>query len=288
MKALVINCSPVRTGATAEIVKIISGELSTRYDTKWEVLQRRSSGNGRSGDAVGYAVVPHRAAAIHHHLLFFVGFFAVEAQIAALKAFHGRGYLNLQKIIEECWNAGSIVGPGRGSGVGFILLYVLGITQINPLREKTKTFAWRFLNPERVSVLDVDFDIEGGRRAQVLQHLRNVYGDDRVANVATFRTEKSKSAILTAARGLGIDVDIAQYVASLIPADRGQLRSLDQCMYGDEENGWAPIKQFVTEMTVNYPELWEVAHGIEGLICGSGIHAGGIILLTNRSQSQPV
>ena len=195
------------------------------------------------------------------------------------KAHWSAYYLNLQKIIEECWNAGSIVGPGRGSGVGFILLYVLGITQINPLREKTKTFAWRFLNPERVSVLDVDFDIEGGRRAQVLQHLRNVYGEDRVANVATFRTEKSKSAILTAARGLGIDVDIAQYVASLVPADRGQLRSLDQCMYGDEENGFAPIKQFVVEMTQNYPELWKVAHGIEGLICGSGIHAGGIIFV---------
>ena len=195
------------------------------------------------------------------------------------KAHWSAYYLNLQKIIDECWNAGSIVGPGRGSGVGFILLYVLGITQINPLREKTKTYAWRFLNPDRVSVLDVDFDIEGGRRGQVLQHLRKVYGDDRVANVATFRTEKSKSAILTAARGLGIDVDIAQYVASLIPADRGQLRSLDQCMYGDEENGWAPIKQFVIEMTQNYPELWEVAHGIEGLICGSGIHAGGIIFV---------
>lgn len=188
-------------------------------------------------------------------------------------------YLNLQKIIDTCWDAGSIVGPGRGSGVGFILLYVLGITQINPLRETTKCFAWRFLNPERVSVLDVDFDIEGGRRAEVLNAFRREYGSDRVANVATFRTEKSKSAILTAARGLGIDVDIAQYVASLIPADRGQLRTLDQCMYGDEANEWEPIKQFVYEMTENYPELWEVAHKIEGLVCGTGIHAGGVIFV---------
>jgi DNA polymerase III alpha subunit len=52
-------------------------------------------------------------------------------------------YLNLQKIIEECWNAGTLVGCGRGSGVGFILLYLLGITQINPQWESTKTFAWR-------------------------------------------------------------------------------------------------------------------------------------------------
>ena len=188
-------------------------------------------------------------------------------------------YLNLQKIIDLCWEAGTIVGPGRGSGVGFILLYVLGITQINPLRETTKCFSWRFLNPERVSVLDVDFDIEGGRRNQVLKAFRTFYGEDRVANVATFRTEKSKSAILTAARGLGIDVDIAQYISSLIPADRGQLRTLKQCYYGDEENDWPPVKQFVIEMSENYPELWEVAQKIEGIICGTGIHAGGVIFV---------
>ena len=83
------------------------------------------------------------------------------------------------------------------------------------------------MNPNRVSVLDIDTDIEGGKRDQVLKHLRKVYGEDRVANVVTFRTEKPKSAILTAARGLGIDVDIAQYIASLIPSDRGILRTLD-------------------------------------------------------------
>ena len=187
-------------------------------------------------------------------------------------------YLNLQNIIDICWDAGSLVGCGRGSGVGFILLYCLDITQINPLRETTKCFRWRFLNPERVSVLDVDFDIEGGRRSQVLNAFRKYYGDDRVANVATFRTEKSKSAILTAARGLGIDVDIAQYIASLIPADRGMLRTLDQCYNGDKENDFAPIKQFIIEMN-NYPELWNVAQKVEGLICGSGIHAGGVIFV---------
>ena len=188
-------------------------------------------------------------------------------------------YLNLQKIIDVCWDAGSLVGPGRGSGVGFILLYLLDITQINPLRETTPTFNWRFLNPSRVSVLDVDFDIEGGRRATVLNKFRGVYGEDRVANVATFGTEKSKSAILTAARGLGIDVDTASYIASLIPADRGLTRTLDQCMYGDEESGFDPIKQFVIEMTENYPELWQVAHKIEGLVNRLGQHAGGVIFV---------
>ncbi len=188
-------------------------------------------------------------------------------------------FLNLQNIIDSCWDAGTLVGCGRGSGVGFILLYLLGITQINPLREKSPTKRWRFLNPERVSVLDVDIDIEGGRRADILKNFRKVYGEDRVANVLTLKTEKSKSAILTAARGLGIDVDTAQYLSSFIQADRGQLRTLKQTFYGDADNGFSASAQFRTEMEENYPELWKVAQGIEGLINGCGIHAGGVIFV---------
>lgn len=195
------------------------------------------------------------------------------------KAHWSAYYLNLQNIIDICWEAGTLVGPGRGSGVGFFLLYLFDITQINPLWEDTATFSWRFLNPDRVSVLDIDVDIEGGKRTQVLKALRSYYGEDNVANVATFRTEKSKAAILTAARGLKIDVDTAQYLAGLIPSDRGQTRTLKQCFYGDEEAGFTPIKTFVEEMTNNYPELWEVAQRIEGLVCGLGVHAGGVIFV---------
>ena len=188
-------------------------------------------------------------------------------------------FLNLQNIVDICWEANSLVGPGRGSGVGFLLLYILGITQINPLRENTETFSWRFLDPERVSVLDVDLDSESSRRKDILNAFRDYYGADRVANVITFGTEKAKSAIQTAARGLGIDVDTALYLSSLVPADRGTNRTLSQCMYGDEENGWAPVSQFVHEMTNNFPELWEVASKIEGLVCRMGTHAGGVIFV---------
>ena len=185
-------------------------------------------------------------------------------------------FLNLQKIIDECWNAGTIVLPARGSGMGFVLLYALDIIQINCLREKTKTYPWRFLNPARVSVLDIDVDIEGVRRAQTLEHLRKVYGANRVSNVATFKTEKSKSAIQTACRGLGIDVDEAAYISNLIQAERGQVYTLAQSYYGDEENGITPNQSFINEVS-KYPGLWEVAQRIEGLICGQGIHAGGVV-----------
>ena len=145
------------------------------------------------------------------------------------------------------------------------------------MRETTKTFRFRFLNPERVSVLDIDTDITGLNRDRVLNYIRNIYGQDRVANVLTLRTEKSKSAILAAARGLGIDVDIAQYIASLIPSERGQLWSLHDCMYGSDER--QPVKQFVYEMTENYPEIWEVVQKTENLIVGMGEHAGGLIFV---------
>jgi len=185
-------------------------------------------------------------------------------------------FLNLQKIIDECWNAGTLVMPARGSGAGFLLLYALDIIQINALREKTTMYPWRFLNPARVSVLDIDVDISGIKRAQVLEHLRNFYGENRVSNVATFKLEKSKSAILTACRGLGIDVDDAQYISSLITVERGAAYTLKQMYYGDEENGIKPNLTFIEEIN-KYDKLWEVASKIEGLICGYGIHAGGVV-----------
>ena len=108
--------------------------------------------------------------------------------------------------------------------------------------------------------------------------MRDYYGEDRVAGVVTFGTEGSKSAIQTAARGLGIDNDISLYISSLVPSDRGKPRTLSQCYYGDKENDYEAVPLFVHAMT-EYPELWEVARKIEGLVCRVGEHAGGIIFV---------
>ena len=181
--------------------------------------------------------------------------------------------LNMRDYINVIWEKGnSLVGPSRGSGGGFLLLHMLDITQMNPLKEKAPLRAWRFLNPERVSPLDIDTDIEGGKRAQVYEALQQEYGYDRVSKVLTIRTEKSKSAILTAARGLGLDPDEGAYLASFIKSDRGQQRTLAQTYYGDEENDMAPDMKFKELMDNKYPKLWEVAQYIEGLCCGVGRH----------------
>lgn len=192
---------------------------------------------------------------------------------------HWSAYLmQIKNYVDIMWENGITVGAGRGSGVGFVLLNMLGIVQINPLREDVPTFPWRFLNPARVSVLDIDLDIGGNDRDKAMQALYNEYGKNRISKVLTISTEKSRSVILTCARGLGINNDIAQNISNLIVSDRGQQRTLKQMYYGDEENDMKPDKEFVNMMD-QYPELWEAAQVIEGLCKGCGSHAGGVILV---------
>ena len=183
--------------------------------------------------------------------------------------------MQVRDYVNIAWESDSIVAPSRGSGGGFCLLYLLDIIQLDPLRENTKMYPWRFLNPERVSVLDIDTDVEAAKRESIIRKIKETYGYDRVSKVCTLQTEKSRSAILTAARALDIDNDTASYIASLVVFDRGQPRDLHTMYYGNDD--YAPVLEFVREMDAR-PELWEVSQKIEGLISGIGSHAGGVII----------
>lgn len=194
-------------------------------------------------------------------------------------------FLQTKDLVDACWAVGSLVGPSRGSGLGFVLLYILGITQINPLKEEVETFPWRFLNPQRVSVPDVDVDFMNEKRDDVINYLQHQYcGEDekagkrRVVKVQTLLTMKSKNAILTACRGLGVSAEEAQFLSSFIGQERGIQHTLKQTFYGDENNNISPNTEFANLMTEKYPQVWEVAQKIEGLVSGVGSHAGGVIL----------
>lgn len=188
-------------------------------------------------------------------------------------------FLQVADYVKLAWEEGdSLVAPGRGSGGGFYINYIMDIIQMNPLKENVPVKYWRFLNPERASILDIDTDIQSNRRNKIIEELQKKYGEDRVVRVSTERTEASKAAILTAARGLGIEVDKAQSIAALIESDRGIQRTLKETYYGNEEKGFKPNQTFVEEIN-KYPRLWEVAQAIEGLPCGVGIHAGGVIIV---------
>lgn len=205
---------------------------------------------------------------------------AVKDSSTVMKVRWSAYLLQIADYVKLMWDNEITVGAGRGSGVGFILNYMLGITQINPLRETTKTYFWRFLNPDRTaSILDLDLDISSDKSDFAVEVLKKHYGEDRISKVMTIGTEKSKSAILTTCRGLGTDVidnDTAQYIASLIVSDRGAQRTLQQMYYGDDDCN--PVYEFV-KIVNEYPKVWEVAQKIEGLINSVGSHAGGIILV---------
>lgn len=193
--------------------------------------------------------------------------------------------LNMKDYVDTIWTKGnSLLGAARGSGGGFLLLNMLDIIQINPLREKAPLKSWRFLNPERVSVLDIDIDIEGGKRPQVYQALVDTYGKNRVSKVLTLRTEKAKSAIITSMRGLGYSPEESAYISGFIKDDRGIQRTLKQTYYGDEENDIAPDYKFRKLMDEDYQDVWKVACYIEGLCCGVGSHAGGVIFYDDEIE----
>lgn len=186
-------------------------------------------------------------------------------------------FTTMAKMIDIIWEKGdSIVGVSRGSAAGFLVNYLLGITQMDPLRQSLELPAWRFIHKDRPGLPDIDIDTEGSKRLKVFNmvndYFKNIGGG--LINVCTFGTEKSKSALRTAARGLEIDDDVVSFIVSLVPNERGLDWTLDQCMYGDEEH--VAIKKFQEEVT-RIPNLWKLARKIEGLITRLGVHASGVI-----------
>lgn len=188
-------------------------------------------------------------------------------------------FITMAKMIDIMWDEGdSIVGPGRGSGGSSIINYLLGITQINPLKQSVELPFWRFLHADRPGLPDIDIDTEANKRVRVFnkvqQYFQSIGGD--MIHVCTFGTETSRAAINTAAKGLEIDDDVASYLTAMIPNQRGKDWTLEQCYIGDDEH--PQVKTFKEEID-KYPMLWEVASSIEGLITRLGCHASGVLAL---------
>ena len=191
-------------------------------------------------------------------------------------------YFNtMAKVVDIMWNEGdSLVGISRGSAGGFVSNYLLGITQMDPIKYGIENMYWRFIHRDRPELPDVDTDFQASKRPKVTSALKDYFEGigGEVYNIATFGTETSKAALQTAARGLGYDSDLGIYISSLVPIDRGKVRTLNQCYYGDEEKGFNPIPQFIKSMN-EYPDIWEVAQKVEGTICRRGLHACGMLIV---------
>ena len=170
-----------------------------------------------------------------------------------------------------------VVGCGRGSAAGSLIAYVLGITNVDPVRYEL--LFERFLNPERLSMPDIDIDFQDTRRDEVISYVHQKYGTDNVLQILTFGTFQSKSAWRDTARVYGVEMKLVNTVAKNIVS--GQ--SLITCA---KES--APLQQLFTE----YPKLkqiYEVASHIERLPRHISVHAAGIIISDqNLMQYTPV
>ena len=182
----------------------------------------------------------------------------------------------MSKMVNLMWEAGSLVGPSRGSAGALLINYLLDITQIDPIFLDLP-YVWRFMHPSRPDYPDIDVDSESDKRQAVFNKIRDYFrsiGGD-VINVCTFGTEGTKSALKTAARGLNINLDEVAYVSSMVPNERGFDWSLHDCYYGNGDDRM-PISAFKKEMDAN-PQWWKLAQSIEGLVTRLGVHASGVV-----------
>ncbi len=166
------------------------------------------------------------------------------------------------------------VGPGRGSGAGSIVAYAIRVTNIDPL-EYDLLFE-RFLNPDRVSMPDFDIDFSDVRRGEVIDYVRDKYGDDKVAHIATFGTMASKAAIKDAARVLEAPYADADAISKLIPVVFGRSTPIAKAMEEVPE-----IKQAYDS---GAHEFVDVAMALEGLTRHASVHAAGVIISREAVQ----
>ena len=177
-------------------------------------------------------------------------------------------FLIVWDFIHYAKQNGIPVGPGRGSAAGSLAAYVLGITDLDPLR--FGLIFERFLNPERVSPPDIDVDFCQNRRGEVIEYVRAKYGPRAVSQIITFGTLGAKSVVRDVGRVIGLSYAEADRVAKMIPNELGI--TLKGALEKNPE-----LKQAV-ETEESTQQLWNYAVVLEGLTRNTGIHAAGVVI----------
>jgi DNA polymerase III subunit alpha len=160
------------------------------------------------------------------------------------------------------------VGPGRGSAAGSLVAYVMQITDIDPLQNEL--LFERFLNPERVSMPDIDIDFCMNRRGEVIDYVTRKYGRDQVAQIITFNTMAAKAAIKDVGRALDMPYGEVDRIAKMIPTTIGI--TIDQALKD------SPTLATTYESDPKIKELIDAALRLEGLVRGAGVHAAGVVI----------
>ena len=193
-------------------------------------------------------------------------------------------FLIVWDFIDWARKQGIPVGPGRGSAAGSIVAYAMGITDIDPLFYKL--LFERFLNPERVSPPDIDVDFCVNRRSEVIEYVRQKYGERAVSQIITFGTLGAKSVVRDVARVLGWSYNDADRIAKMIPnelgitlagfdkknKDTGEMEHTAGAIDKNPELAAAVKSEQATK------QLWDAAVKLEGITRGTGVHAAGVVI----------
>lgn len=177
-------------------------------------------------------------------------------------------FLIVQDLVNWAKENGIPVGPGRGSAAGSLVAYVLGITNIDPL--KYGLLFERFLNPERVSMPDIDIDFCFEKREQVIDYIVNKYGTDRVAQIITFGTMAARAAIRDVGRALDVPYGDVDKIAKMVPAELGV--TLERAL----EISPDLVQLYHSSYTAR--RIIDVARALEGMPRHASIHAAGVVI----------
>lgn len=196
----------------------------------------------------------------------------LDMEFEVLERMGYNGYfLIVQDFINWGKSQGIIFGPGRGSAAGSIVAYALNITDLDPL--KYDLLFERFLNPDRISMPDIDIDIQDTRRDEVIQYCANKYGDARVANIVTFGKMAARAAVRDVARVLQVPYGESDRLAKLIPPPvQGRHIPLSKSVVDDPDLK----REYETNPTAK--EVFDYAMTLEGTIRSHGVHAAGVVI----------
>ena len=187
-------------------------------------------------------------------------------------------FLVVSDYINWAKNNGVMVGPGRGSAAGSMVAYAMGITELDPLQHGL--IFERFLNPERVSLPDIDTDFDPEGRMRVLEYVADKYGHDKVAQCVIYGTIKTKQALKDSARIMGYEFSVGEHVTKALPPSKnGKDASLKE-IFDPTSKRYAEAREF-REMYESEPDAHRIideAKGIEGLIRQTGVHACATIM----------
>ncbi|MBQ5832549.1 MAG: DNA polymerase III subunit alpha, partial [Selenomonadales bacterium] len=196
----------------------------------------------------------------------------IEYELSVIsKMGYSEYYLIVWDFVHYSKNHGISVGPGRGSGAGSIVAYLVGITDIDSI--KFSLLFERFLNPERVSMPDFDIDFCYERRDEAIAYVRGKYGEDHTAQIVTFGTLAARAAVRDVGRALGMPYGDVDEVAKLIPQELGM--TLERAMQGEK------LKAMYDE-DADVRKLLDMASAIEGMPRHASTHAAGVVITDRK------